>query len=102
MEEEDNVDISQTKNLSLGGMWLTTNRKFEVGTKLALQIRLPLDPIPMILIGRVVGAEEVVDNLIYDTHLEFISVDEKHKDVIGKTVDFYLQKEQDKKEEEII
>ena len=54
LDEADNVDISQTKNLSLGGMLLTTNRQFQVGTKLALEIRLPFDPDPIVLIARVI------------------------------------------------
>ena len=39
--EVDNYDISQTRNLSLGGMMLTTNREFSLGTVLAIDIRLP-------------------------------------------------------------
>ena len=58
LEENDNVDISQTKNLSLGGMFLTTNRQFEPGTNLALEIRLPFDPNPIMLIGKVIESHE--------------------------------------------
>ena len=39
--EVNNYDISQTRNLSLGGMLLTTNREFGPGTVLAIDIRLP-------------------------------------------------------------
>ena len=95
LEEQDNVDITQTKNISLGGMWLTTNRKFNIGAKLALDIRLPFDPDPIKLVGVVVEAKEVVTNLIYDTHLAFTSVDEKHKKTINKTVEHYLQKKEE-------
>jgi c-di-GMP-binding flagellar brake protein YcgR len=95
LEEKDNVDISQTKNLGLGGMWLTTNRKFGIGAKLALDIRLPFDPDPIKLIAVVVEAKEVVSNLIYDTHLAFLSIDEKHKKTIGKAVDHYLEKKEE-------
>ncbi|MCM8795617.1 MAG: PilZ domain-containing protein [Candidatus Omnitrophica bacterium] len=93
-DENDNIDISQTKNLSLGGMLLTTNRKFEEGTKLALEIRLPFDPNPIMLMAKVVESKEITKNLIYDTRLEFLAVDERHRDVIVQTVEFYLRKEQ--------
>ena len=95
LEEKGNTDISQTKNLGLGGMWLTTNRKFSVGAKLALDIRLPFDPDPIELVGIVVEAKEVVNNLIYDTHLAFVSVDEKHRKTIGKTVERYLKNKEE-------
>lgn len=92
LNEENNVDITQTKNLSLGGMLLTTNKQFPKGTNLALEIRLPFDPNPIILIGRVVDSREVIKNLIYDTHLEFSAVDEKHRKVISETVTHYQRK----------
>lgn len=88
----DAVDISQTKNLSLGGMLLTTNRQFESGTNLALEIRLPFDPHPIILVAKVIESREITKDLIYDTRLSFLSVDEKHKNIIGQTIDFYLKK----------
>lgn len=64
MEEEDAVDISQTKNVGLGGMLLTTNREFKAGTNLALEIRLPFDPNPIMLIGRVMDSREIIKDLI--------------------------------------
>jgi len=92
MEEEDAIDISQTKNMSLGGMLLTTNRKFKSGTTLALEIRLPFDPNPIMVIGKVVESREIIKDLIYDTRLSFLAVDEKHRKAIGDTVDYYLKK----------
>ena len=93
LEEEDNLDITQTRDVSLGGMLLTTNRKFPIGAKLALEIRLPIDPDPIMLIGSVVESKEIVNNLIYDTRLAFLAIDEKHQKTLRKTVKFYLKKD---------
>lgn len=92
LQENDKTDISQTKNLGLGGMLLTTNRKFESGTNLALELRLPADPNPIMLIGKVLESKEITKNLIYDTRITFLAVDEKHKNVIKDTVNHYLRK----------
>lgn len=92
LHDIDNADISQTKNLSLGGMLLTTNKQFDVGTNLALEIRLPFDPNPIMLIGKVLESREITKNLIYDTRMMFLAVDEKHKKVISETVDYYIKK----------
>jgi len=92
LEDRDKADISQTKNLSLGGMLLTTNRQLEQGTNLALEIRLPFDPNPIMLIAKVVESKEITKNLIYDTRLMFLAVDERHRKVINETVDYYLKK----------
>jgi hypothetical protein len=92
LEDSDNVDVSQSKNLSLGGMLLTTARKLEPGTNLTLEIRLPFERYPIMLVGKVLDSCEITKNLIYDTRIQFLSVDEKHKNVIGQTVDYYLKK----------
>jgi len=93
LQEQDNVDVTQTKNLSLGGMLLTTNRTFDKGTNLALEIRLPFDPNPIMLIGKVVESREISKDLIYDTRLEFLAIDERHRRVIVDTVEYYIKKD---------
>jgi hypothetical protein len=92
LEDNDCLDISQTKNVSLGGMLLTTNRFFNPDTVLSLEIRLPFDVNPIKIIGKVIQSHEVTKDLIYDTRLVFLSIDEKHKKVITQTVDYYLKK----------
>ena len=93
MNEIDNIDISQTKNLCMGGMLLTTNRSFDPGVNLALEIRLPFDPHPIMIIGRVVESKEIMKDMIYDTRIEFLTVDERHRKVISETVGYYIKKD---------
>ncbi|MFH0913453.1 MAG: PilZ domain-containing protein, partial [Candidatus Omnitrophota bacterium] len=83
---------SQTKNIGLGGMLLTTNRAFGVGTNLALEIRLPFDPNPIMIVAKVLDSREISKDLIYDTRLVFLAIDERHKNVIKETVDYYVKK----------
>lgn len=91
-ESENTNDLSQTKNISLGGMLLTTNRKFAEDTLLALEIRLPFDPDPIFLKAKVLESKEITKNLIYDTRLEFIAIDNKHKKILNDTVNYYLKR----------
>jgi hypothetical protein len=91
-EGAENVNISQTKNLGLGGMLLTTNREFKPGTDLALEIRLPFDPNPIILVGKVLESRQIIKDLIYDTRLQFLAIDENHRKIINQTVDYYLKR----------
>jgi len=92
LEEVDNIDVSQTKNISLGGMLLTTNRLFDPGTNLALEIRLPFDPNPIMIVARVMESREVTRGLIYDTRLSFLAIDDRHKKVVCDTVSYYLRR----------
>ncbi len=93
LEESNNIDITQTKNLCLGGMLLTTNRQFNPGINLAIEIRLPFDPNPLMLVAKVIESREITKGLIYDTRLRFLSVDDKHKDVLSQTVGYYLKRQ---------
>ena len=92
LENNGNTDITQTKNLSLGGMLLTTNCQFSQGTNLALEIRLPFDPNPIMLIAKVAESREITKDIIYDTRLIFLAIDEKHRKIINETVGYYLKK----------
>ena len=44
------------------------------------------------LIGKVVESREITSNLIYDTRLSFIAVDNRHVCIINDTVRHYLKK----------
>lgn len=92
LENVDNLDVSQTRNLSLGGMLLTTNRNFEAGVNLALEIRLPFDPNPIMIVAKVLESKEITHNLIYDTRLMFLAIDKRHRKVLSETVDYYIKK----------
>ncbi len=93
LDEINNIDITQTRNLGLGGMLLTTSRQFDKGMNLAIEIRLPFERNPIMLIGRVVESSEITKDLIYDTRLEFLAIDENHRNIISKTVNYYVNKE---------
>lgn len=92
IEEIDNIDVTQTKNIGIGGMLLTTNKYFPPGTKLALEIRLPIDPVPIMLLAKVIESTEVTKELIYDTRLEFLAVDENHRRILTQTLKNFRKK----------
>lgn len=94
--EIDNYDISQTRNLSLGGILLTTNRNFPPGTLLSIDIRLPFFVDAIKITGRVEECKEIVKDLIYDTRVVFVEVDSKFKDIINDTVGYYLKSQHNK------
>lgn len=92
IEAKDNFETSQTKNISLGGMLLTTNCRFDPGMILAVEIRLPFEEDPIRLVAKVIESVEITRDLIYDTRLQFLDVDERHRNIINKTVNYYLNK----------
>ena len=84
-QEINNSDLSQTKNVSEGGMLLTTNRKFDKGTHLEMIIRFPFLPKRINIEGEVVDSKEVVRNVIYETRIKFFGLEEA---IISSLSDF--------------
>ncbi len=79
-------DISQSKNLSQGGMLLTTIRAFTGGALLTMTLRLPHMPDAIEVLGKVVMSKEIVRDLIYDTHVQFARLDERARKQLGSFV----------------
>jgi hypothetical protein len=87
-EQTDCYDLTQSKNVSQGGILLTTNRKFDKGIFLAITIRFPFVEQRIELIGEVVEAKEIVKGLIYDTRVRFL---EGNTDIFKKLGEFIKQ-----------
>jgi hypothetical protein len=73
-------------------MLLTTNRQFQPGAHLAIEIRLPFDIHPIMIIAKVLESREITKDLIYDTRLLFLAIDDHHKNIVDQTVSYYLKK----------
>ncbi|HIE35942.1 MAG TPA: PilZ domain-containing protein [Candidatus Omnitrophica bacterium] len=88
----DNYDLTQTKNVSQGGILLTTNRKFEKGTQLMITIRFPFIPQRIEVTGEVVESEEIVKGLIYETRIRFLDLNEEFFKKLGSFIQERLNK----------
>ncbi len=77
-------DITHTRNISQGGMLLTTARAFAPGDLLAIVARLPVRGSPSLVTGTAgaVGSREIVPRLIYETRVRFVDPDRRSFQVI--------------------
>ena len=91
-EIRDGYDLTQTKNVSQGGMLLTTNKFFEEDVYLAMTIRFPFVSQKIELTARVVSCKEIVKNLIYETRLQFLDLDESFFIKLGEFIENTLKK----------
>ncbi len=82
----ENYDFSQTKNVGQGGVLLTTTRKFEAGTPLALLVKFPFLPQRLEILGTVVDSKEISKDLIYETRLAFSDTDNKFLKELGEFI----------------
>jgi len=88
LDDRQKIDITQTRNISEGGLLFTTDRKFQSGIVLKLKLRLPGYPDYITLKVEVVESKEIAGKgFLYDTRVKFISIKDEIKDVIRKIVD---------------
>jgi len=85
-------DVTQTKNISEGGLLLTTSKPFEPSTSLSLKINLPTFADPVQITGTVLESRQIHSNLVYLTRLEFSAMDEQKRKAIQQTVEYYARK----------
>ena len=90
-DASDTFDITQLKNLSLGGLLFTTSKPYGKGEVLALQIRLPDRSTPILSSARVVESREKIRNLIYDTRVSFLVIYDEDKQALSNFLDRSLQ-----------
>ncbi|MDD3297032.1 MAG: PilZ domain-containing protein [Candidatus Omnitrophica bacterium] len=90
-EFPDGYDLTQTKNVSQGGILLTTNKVFDKGTFLAMTIRFPLVPQKIEVTGEVIASKEIVRDLIYETRIKFLDLDEEFFQKLGEFIEENLK-----------
>lgn len=91
-EPPSNYDMSQSKNVSQGGMLITTNRKFEKGVHLAISVRFPFLPKKIEVWGEVVDSKEIAKNLLYETRIKFVGPQSDAFEKLGEFVKQRLKK----------
>jgi len=94
LDEDANYDLSQTRNISQGGMLLTTNRKFEKGVRLGMSIQFPFLDQKVEAIGEVVESREMIANVIYETRVMFYNLKSQLVKLLGDYVLESRQKEE--------
>ena len=89
--KEAKTDVSQTKDISVGGLLFTSQEKFALGTILSLKLRLP-DSYDYINVKvEVVASKQLVKDVLYDIRAKFVKIGDVQKDYIRKMIDYNLK-----------
>lgn len=89
-----------TKNISQGGLCLLTHEELKPDTFLAVEIKFPQTPEPVVAIGHVVWSQasplgpSPAGHRRFDNGIEFEKISDSDRQRIGKCVDVELKKEQ--------
>ncbi len=82
-------EITQLKNISLGGMCFVTTKSFERSTKLGVELKTPYIAGTTYLEGVVLQSHEKMKGTIFETRLEFDSLDTEATVLLEKLMKFF-------------
>ncbi len=90
---EDKADITQLKNISLGGMCFITTRNFTPSTILGVELNTPYLSETTYLEGTVLESHEKVKKMIYETRLQFSSLKPEAEFLLSKLIEFFVNED---------
>lgn len=74
-EDKESIKFAEAANISLKGACLETEEKIEDGTFLSLEIKLPIFPHPIFVVGRVIWGKSFEDR--FKVGIKFIKIGEE-------------------------
>ncbi|MBP7088538.1 MAG: PilZ domain-containing protein [Candidatus Omnitrophica bacterium] len=85
-------DLTQTENISQGGVLLTINKMFTKGTILSMIIRFPLIPQKIEVKGEVVNVKQKGNSRFFETRIRFLNLDEEISNKLGEFINERLKR----------
>ena len=90
---EKKIEITQLKNISLGGMCFITTHKFEPSTLLQIELKTPYITDTTLLEGNVLESREKTKNMIYETRLEFVHINAEAQYLLTQLMEYFINGE---------
>lgn len=84
-------DVSQVKNIGLGGICFISSKKYEPKTKMTVELRIPYVDETAVVEGTVLESHEKIPNMIYETRLAFSRLSETQNLILKRIVDTFLK-----------
>lgn len=91
-------EITQLRNISMGGMCFVSSVNIAPGTELSIDLKTPYLSNATYLKGTVLESHEKINNLIFETRLQFKDLTVDAKFLLNKLIEFFLDEENGKDE----
>lgn len=92
-------DISQIKDISLGGMRFVTSCGYPPETILTIELQTPFIRDKILMKAKVLEAKEIIADMIYDTRVIFTELDEEARHYVSRAIEVFLKSDKEKKKE---
>jgi len=90
-EPDYKLEITQLKNISMGGMCFVSMKGFESSTRLGIELKTPYISGTTYLEGSVVDCLEKMKDRVYETRLKFDPLEMETKIMLQKLIDFFIE-----------
>lgn len=96
VDPANTFDISQIKDISLGGMRFVTSLGYPAETILTIELQTPFIRDKILMKARVLESKEVIADMIYDTRVIFTELDEEARHYVSKAIEVFLKSDKEK------
>ncbi len=91
-------EITQLKNISVGGMCFITTHSVEPSTRIGVELKTPYLASMTYLEGNTLNSCEKIKNMVYETRLQFDSLSEQSKALLDRIIKIFLKKQKENHE----
>ena len=92
-DPENKYEITQLRNLSVGGVCFISSHKLEPGTKLGIDLKTPYIGHTTYLEGFVLESHEKAKGIIYETRLKFGTLHPDAEFLLKKLIEYFVKGE---------
>ena len=83
-------EITQLKNISLGGICFITSKAFAPSTLIGIELKTPYLSDTTYLEGLVLESHEKIKGILYETRLKFNPLNAQAEFLLAKLIDFFV------------
>jgi len=86
-------EVTQLKNISMGGMCFVTTQKFDSDKILGIELKTPYLTDITYIEAKVLESHEKVKDMLYETRLQFHFLDPEAEFLLARLIDFFINEE---------
>ena len=94
----EKYEMTQLKNISMGGMCFVTTQEFKPGTVVCIDLHTPYLSDATHLEGAVLQSHEKVKGILYETRIQLSFLDVQAEYLMAKLIEFFMHNGDKKRE----
>ena len=89
-------NISQLKNISLGGICFVTAEQYQIKTEMGIELKTPYVTDAVYIEGTILESREKIPNMIYETRMSFHNISLEAQMILNKVIETFSRLSREK------